>query len=55
MKLAKLSSLSNYNDKYKYLYNVIGIFLRYASSVSVKGKTNISITAALKFKFSYDT
>ena len=51
MDLANLSSLSKYNDKYKYLLNVIDIFSRYAWSVPLKGKTGTSITSALKSLF----
>ena len=45
---ADLSSLSKYNDKYKYLLNVIDIFSRY---VSKKHKTGKSITPGLKVLF----
>ena len=45
MNLADLSSLSKYNEKYKYLLNVIDIFSWYAWSVPLKDKT------ALKFLF----
>ena len=51
MDLADLSSLSKYNDKYKYLLNVIDIFSRYAWSVPLKDKTGTSITSALKSLF----
>jgi len=51
MDLAELSSLSKYNDKYKYLLNVIHIFSRYAWSVPLKDKTATSITAGLKILF----
>jgi len=51
MDLADLSSLSKYNDKYKYLLNVIDIFSRYAWSVPLKDKTGTSITTALKSLF----
>jgi len=51
MDLADLSSLSKYNDKYKYLLNIIDIFSRYAWSVPLKDKTANSITAALKSIF----
>ena len=51
MDLAGLSSLSKYNDKYKYLLNVIDIFSRYARSVPLKHKTGNSITSALKVLF----
>jgi len=49
--LAYLSSLSKYNDKYKYLLNVIDIYSRYGWSVTVKDKIANSITAALKSVF----
>jgi transposase InsO family protein len=49
--LADLSSLSRYNDKHKYLLNVIDIFSRYAWSVPLKEKTGTSITAVLKSLF----
>ena len=49
--LADLSSLSKYNDKYKYLLNVIDIFSRYAWSIPLKDKTGTSITSALKSLF----
>ena len=51
MDLADLSSLSKYNDRHKYLLNVIDIFSRYAWSVPLKDKTGTSITSALKFLF----
>ena len=51
MDLADLSSLSKYNDKYKYLLNLIDIFSRYAWSIPLKYKTATSITAALKSLF----
>ena len=51
MDLPDLSSLSKYNDKYKYLLNVIDIFSRYAWSVTLKDKTAYSITSALKYLF----
>ena len=35
---ADLTSLSNYNDKYKYLLNIIDIFSRYVWSVALKEK-----------------
>ena len=37
--LAELNYLSRYNDKYKYLLNVIDIFSPCASSVPLKDKT----------------
>jgi len=49
--LAGLSSLSRYNDKYKYLLNVIAIFSRYAWSVPLKDKTGKSIVAVLTTLF----
>ena len=49
--LADLSYLSKYNDKYKYLLNVIDIFSRYAWSVPLKDKTGKSIAAALTTLF----
>jgi len=51
MDLADLSSLSKYNDRYKYLLNIIDRFSRYACSVPLKDKTATSITAALKSLF----
>jgi len=45
--LADLGSLTKYNDKYKYLLNIIDIFSRYAWSVPLKDKTGKSIVAAL--------
>ena len=51
MYLANVSSLSKYNDKYKYLLNVIDKFSRYAWSVPVKDKTGTSIASALKSLF----
>jgi len=47
MDLADSSSLSKYYDRYKYLFNVIDIFSRYAWSVPLKDKTCTSITLAL--------
>jgi len=49
--LADISSLSRYNDKYKYLLNVIDIFSRYAWSIPLKDKTGKSIVAALTTLF----
>jgi len=49
--LADLSCLSRYNDKYKYLLNVIDIFSRYAWSVPLKDKTGKSIAAAITTLF----
>ena len=40
-----------YNDKYKYLLNVIDTFLRYTWSVPLKDKTANSITTAVKSLF----
>ena len=51
MDLADLSSLSKYNDKYKYLLNVTDMFSRYAWSVPLMYKTATSIIAALKSLF----
>jgi len=51
MDLADFSSLSKYNNEYKYLLNIIDIFSRYAWSVPLKDKTANSITAALKSLF----
>jgi len=51
MDLADLSSLSKYNEKYRYLLNVIDICSRYAWSVPLKDKTSTSIKAALKYLF----
>jgi transposase InsO family protein len=51
MDLADLSSFSKYNDKFKYLLNVMDIFSRFAWSVTLKDKTASSITAALKSLF----
>jgi transposase InsO family protein len=48
MDLADLHSLAKYNDKYKYLLNVIDIFSRYARSVPLKDKIGTSIMMALK-------
>ena len=53
MDLADLSSLSKYNETYKYLLNVIEVFSRYAWSVPLKDKTGTSIKAALKYLFRY--
>ena len=49
--LADLSSLSKYNEKYKYLLNAIDIFLRYAWSAPLKDNTGTYITTALKILF----
>jgi len=49
--LADLRFLSRYNDKYKYLLNVIDIFSLYAWSVPLTDKTGKSIAAALKTLF----
>jgi len=46
-KHAALTSLSKYNDKYKYLLNIIDTFSRYGWSVTPKDKTANSITAVL--------
>jgi len=45
------TSLSKYNNKYKYLLNVIDIFSRYAWSLPLKDKTGKSIAAALTTLF----
>jgi len=49
--LADLRTLSRYNDKYKYLLNVINVFSRYAWSVPLKDKTVKSIVEALTTLF----
>jgi hypothetical protein len=49
--LPDLRSLSKYNDKHKYLLNVIDIFLRYGWSAPQKDKSGISIMTALKSLF----
>ena len=51
MDLADLNPLSKYNEKYRYLLNVIDIFSRYAWSVPLEDKTGTYITAALKYLF----
>jgi transposase InsO family protein len=51
MDLADLSTLSKYNDKYKYLLNVIDVFSRFAWSVLLKDKACKSIAAALTSLF----
>ena len=51
MDFADLSSLSKYNEKYRYLLNVIDIFSRYAWSIPLKDKRGTSIKAALKYLF----
>ena len=51
MDLAVLNYLAKYNDKYRYLLNVIDIFSRYAWSVPLEDKTCTSITSALKSLF----
>jgi transposase InsO family protein len=51
MDLAYLTSLSKYNDGYKFLLNVIDVFSRYAWSVPLKYKTGASVTTALKALF----
>jgi len=51
MHLADLSFLSRYNDKYKYLLNIIDVFSRYARSVSLKDKTGQLIAAGLTTLF----
>jgi len=43
MDLADFSSLSKYDDKYKYIFNVIDIFFWYTRSVPLKDKTATSI------------
>jgi transposase InsO family protein len=48
MDLAVLSSLSKYNDKHKYLLNIVDIFSRYAWRVPLKDKTGTSIMTTLK-------
>jgi transposase InsO family protein len=53
MDLADLSSLAKYNDKYKYLLNIIDVFSRYAWSVPLKDKTGASVTTALKHLFKH--
>ena len=51
MELEDLSSLAKYNDKYKYLLNVIDLFSRYGWIVPLKDKTGTLITSALKSLF----
>jgi len=51
MYLADLSSLSKYNDKYKYVLYVIDIFLRYGCSVPLKDKAGTSNTSNFKYSF----
>jgi len=51
MDLADLRSLSRYNNKYKYLSNVIDIFSRYTWSVPRKDKTTKSVAADLTTLF----
>ena len=51
MDLIDLSSLSKYNEIYRYLLNVINIFSRYAWSVPLKDKTGTSIKAELNYLF----
>jgi len=45
MDLADLSYLSKYNNKYKYLLNVIDIFSRFAWSVFLKDKTYLNLSS----------
>ena len=49
--LADLSSFSKYNEKCKYLLNVVIVFSRYAWSVPLKDKTGTSIKAKLTYLF----
>ena len=51
MDVADISSPAKYNEKYKYLLNVVDLFSRYAWSVSLKDKTDTSVTSALKSLF----
>jgi hypothetical protein len=51
IELADLSSLSKYNDKHKYLLNIIDIFSGDAWSVLLKDKISTSITTTLKSLF----
>jgi transposase InsO family protein len=51
MDLADLSHFSKYNNKYKYILNVIDIFSRFAWSVPLKDKSGKSIPAALTTLF----
>jgi len=51
MDLADFSHLSKYNDKYKYLSNVIDMFSQCAWCAPLKNKTGNSITSALKHLF----
>ena len=48
MDLADLSSLAKYNEKLKYLLNVIDIFSRYSWCMPLKNKTGTSIISPLK-------
>jgi hypothetical protein len=48
---ADLNSFTKYNDKYKYLLNVIEIFSGYAWSVPLKDRTGNSTTIALKYLY----
>jgi transposase InsO family protein len=47
MDLAEFSSLSKYNDKCKYLLNIINLFSSFVWSVPLMDKTGKSIAAAL--------
>jgi len=48
MDLESLSSLSKYNDKFKYLLNVTDIFSQYAWSIPLKDKTGASLHNSIK-------
>jgi transposase InsO family protein len=43
-----LSSLKKYNDIYKYIQHVIGVFSKYLLSVPLRSKTGAAVTSAFK-------
>ena len=46
------SSLSKYNNNYKFILNVIDIFTKYARAIPLKNKSGLSITNGFKIVLS---
>ena len=46
------SSLSNYNNNYKFILTVIDIFIKYAWAIQLKNKSGLSISNGFKIVLS---
>ena len=46
------STLSNYNNNYKFILTVIDLFLKYAWAIPIKNKSGLSITNGFKIVLS---